>query len=86
LRNYASQCSEKKKGKAKQVLDGTVARVNEGSSQYNTTFSMVLCLYPNTLSCVGWNMDSGASKHMTYDMKLSRRFWEQEGGICGVGC
>lgn len=46
---YANQCSEKKKGKAKHVAARTVAGVEEDSSQFETTFSIVSCLSSNTM-------------------------------------
>jgi hypothetical protein len=33
------------------------------------------------VSRVGWYVDSGASRHMTYDRKILSRFQEQEGGL-----
>jgi hypothetical protein len=60
---------------------GTIAGVDELSSQLETTFSMVSCLSSNIVSSVGWYVDNGASRHMTYDKKLFNRFQEQEGGM-----
>ena len=31
---------------------------------------LVSCLFSNTMSSVGWYVDSGASRHMTYDLIL----------------
>jgi hypothetical protein len=42
---------------------------------------MVSCLSSNIVSSVGWYVDSGASRHMTYDKKLFSRLQEQEGGM-----
>jgi hypothetical protein len=72
--HYASQCPLKKKGKGvKQVVVGTVAGVEEINSQFETTFSMASCLSSNIVSSVGWYVDSGASRHMTYDRSLFNR-------------
>jgi hypothetical protein len=85
--HYANQCLEKKKkGKAKQQKIGCreckyYSRVDELASQLETTFSMVSCLSSNTVSSVGWYVDSGASRHMTYDRKLFNKLQEQEGGM-----
>jgi hypothetical protein len=43
--------------------------------------AMVSCLSSNIVSSVGWYVDSGASRHMTYDRSLFNRFQEQEGGM-----
>jgi hypothetical protein len=40
---------------------------------------MVSCLSFNTVSSVGWYVDSGALRHMTYDKTLFSGLWEQEG-------
>ena len=42
---------------------------------------MTSFLTSNTMSSVGWYMDSGALRHMTYHRSLFRYFWEQEGGM-----
>jgi hypothetical protein len=85
--HYANQCLEKKKGKAKkQRKDCRECRdcigLDELESKLETAFSMVSCLSTNTVSSVGWYVDSGASRHMTYDRKIFSRFQEQEGGMC----
>jgi hypothetical protein len=49
------------------------------ASQLEIAFSMISCLSSNTASSVGWYVDSGASRHMTYDRKLFNKFQEQEG-------
>jgi hypothetical protein len=46
----------------KQVAIGTVVGV-EDPSQFKTTFSIASCLSSNIVSSVGWNVDSGASRH-----------------------
>jgi hypothetical protein len=43
--------------------------------------SLVSCLYSNTMSSVGWYVDSGALRHMKYDKSLFNEIWEQEGGM-----
>jgi len=63
--HYASQSPEE--GKAKQGEIFTTTGVDEGSSQFETAFSMASFLSSNTVSSVGWYVDSGASRHMTYD-------------------
>jgi hypothetical protein len=40
--------------------------------KFETTFSMVSCLSSNIMSSVGWYVDSGALRHMTYDKTLFR--------------
>jgi hypothetical protein len=47
----------------KQVVAGTVAGVEEMTSQFETAFSMASCLSSNIVSSVGWYVDSGASRH-----------------------
>lgn len=42
---------------------------------------MVSCLSTNTNSSVGWYVDSGASKHMTFNEKFLKKFQEQDVGI-----
>jgi len=61
LGNYAIQCLEKK-GKAKHVVVGTIEGVDEGSSQFETSFSMVSCLCSSIVSVldgmwVVWHQD-----------------------------
>ena len=36
------------------------------------------------MSSVGWFVNIGASRHMTYDRSLFNRFQEQEGCMCVV--
>jgi hypothetical protein len=55
--------------------------VDELASKLETTFSMVSCLSTNTISGVGWYVDSGASKHMTFNKKAFNKLQEQEDGI-----
>lgn len=43
--------------------------------------ALVPCLSSNTISIVGWYVDSGALRHMTYDRSLFSRIHEQEGGV-----
>jgi hypothetical protein len=71
---YANQCLLKKKGKgAKQVAVGIVVGVEEDSSKFEVAFSMVSCFFSNIMFSVGWYVDSGASRHMTYDRSLFNR-------------
>lgn len=57
------------KGKGvKQVVVGTIEGVEDMGSLSETTFSMTSYLSSNTLFRVGWYLDSGASRHMAYDM------------------
>ena len=41
--------------------------------------ALVSCLFSNTMSSVGWDVDIKALRHMTYNMSLSRGM--KEGGI-----
>jgi hypothetical protein len=41
--------------------------VDEGLSQFEISLSMVSFLSSNTMLSVGWYVDSGASRHVTYD-------------------
>jgi hypothetical protein len=50
LEHYARQCLEKENRKAKHVAIGVVVGVDEGSSQLETTFSMISYLSSNTMS------------------------------------
>ena len=74
LGHYVGQCLKNKKGEVKHVAICTVARVEEGSSQFETTFSMASGLSFNIVSSVEWNVDVGASRHITYDKDLFSRF------------
>jgi hypothetical protein len=42
---------------------------------------MVAYVASNTKSSVGWYMDSGAPRHMTYDKTLFSKIQEKEGGL-----
>jgi hypothetical protein len=55
--------------------------VDDLTTKLDTHFSMVSSLSTYTVSGVGWYVDSGASRHMTYDKKIFNRFQEQEGGM-----
>jgi hypothetical protein len=44
-------------------------------------FAMVSNLFTYTVSRVGWYVDSGASRNMTFDGKIFNKFQEQEGGM-----
>jgi len=48
--------------------------------QVDKTFAMVSFLSTNTVSSVGWYVESGASRHMTYGMSLFNMIQELEGG------
>ena len=52
--------------------------MDELSSKLETHFSMVSCLSSNTMSRVGWYVDSGASKHMTSNKRAFSKLQEQE--------
>jgi hypothetical protein len=52
--------------------------VDELASKLETSFSMVSCLSTNTISGVGWYVDSGASKHMTFNLEDLQQVSEQE--------
>lgn len=43
------------------------------------TFSMVLCHSTNAISSIGWYVDNGALRHMTYDINNFNMFQEKEG-------
>jgi hypothetical protein len=85
--HYASQCPERKKGKGKQQQQQGVCKecrcfgVDDLTAKLDTHFAMVSSLSMYTVSGVGWYVDSGASRHMTYDRKIFNRFQEQEGGM-----
>jgi hypothetical protein len=80
--HYASQCPKKKKAKNKQQKQfagsAEASKVDELASKLETTFSMVSCLSTNTISGVGWYVDNGASRHMTFNKKAFNRLQEQE--------
>jgi hypothetical protein len=58
-------------------------RVDELTTRIDVKiFSIVLCLSSNTISSVGWYVDNGSLRYMTYDIKVSNMFQEQEGVIC----
>jgi hypothetical protein len=80
MRHYAKKIL-KKKGKAKQVANGTFAGVDEDSFQFETTFSLIFCLSFNIIYNVGWYVNIGESRHMTYDGILFKKFQEKEGGM-----
>jgi hypothetical protein len=64
----------------------TVVGLDELESKLETTFSMVSCLSTNTVSSVGWYVDSGASRHMTYDKKIFKQVSRARGrNVSGVG-
>jgi hypothetical protein len=50
-----------------------VVGVDELTSQVEIAFSMVFCISSNIVSSVGWYVDSGALRHMTYEKKLFSR-------------
>jgi hypothetical protein len=48
--------------------------VDELKIRIDTTFVLFLCLSTNTISSFGWYVDSGASRHMTYDINIFNVF------------
>ena len=63
----------------KQATVGIVTRVDEMMSQFDTSFSMDSYLSTNIVSSVGWYVDNGASRHMTFNRSLFNKIQEQEG-------
>ena len=65
---------EKKKEKGKQHQNKFLGRVkalvglDELVSKLKIAFSMVSYLSTNAIFNVGWYLDNGASRHMTFDM------------------
>jgi hypothetical protein len=55
--------------------------VDELAFRLEITFSIIWCLSTNTISSVGWYMDNGASKHMTFNKKVICKLQEGEDGI-----
>jgi hypothetical protein len=51
----------------RQVATRIIVGVEDMNSQFDIVFSMTSCLSSNTMSSVGWYVDSGALSHMTYD-------------------
>ena len=49
------------------------------TSLFDTSFSMDSCLSTNIVSSVGWYVDNGASRHMTFNRPLFNKIQEQEG-------
>jgi hypothetical protein len=77
--HYSSQCLEKKgEGMQQQQVqfEGSFNGpcVDELKIRIDTTFALVLCLSTNTISSFGWYVDSGASRHMTYDINIFNVF------------
>jgi hypothetical protein len=77
--HYSSQCLEKKgKGMQQQKLQfvGSVNGpcVDELTVILNKTFCMSLFLSKNTISSFLWYVDSGSSRHITYDIKIFTMF------------
>ena len=73
--HYASQCHDKK-GKGKQQLQKQFAGsakdfigVDWLISKFDTIFSIVSCIFINTIYGVGWYVDNRAFKHMTFNKK-----------------
>lgn len=62
-------------------IGSIVIGVKGHSFHCETTFSMVSYLSYNTVSSVGWYVDSEASRHMTYDKTLFNELEEQEFGV-----
>jgi hypothetical protein len=55
--------------------------MDEFESMLETSFSLVYCLSTITTYGVGWNVDNGASSHMTFNWKIFNKFHGKEGGI-----
>jgi hypothetical protein len=67
--HYASQCSNKNKGKREQQQNYVAmlieTRVNEVVAKFKKDFSMVFCISTNTVPKNAWYVDNRASRHMT---------------------
>ena len=82
--HYKYQCFQKKRAnqQQKQFVRSVEASAkgDELSSKLKTTFSMVLRLSTNTIYGVGWYVDNGASKHVTFKKKDFYKLQESEDG------
>jgi hypothetical protein len=82
-----NQCSKNSKGNNKQPQKQLTRSANifteaDGlASKLKTIFSMVLCLSINTISIVGWYLDSGASGHMSFNEKVFNKLQEKQLGM-----
>ena len=83
--HYASQCPEKNKAKQQRKQFARSAEalggVDELAPKLKTTLSMVSCLSTNTVSGVGWYVNNGASRHMTFNKKAFSKLPKREDGI-----
>jgi len=61
---------KKKENREKRVVARAIESINEDSSHFEAPFSIVSCYYSNIVSSVGWYVDSGDMRHMTYDRSL----------------
>jgi hypothetical protein len=86
--HYASQCLEQKKVKQqqKQFVGSTKASagVDELASTLEISLSMVSCLSTNTISGVGWYVNNGTPRDMTFN-KAFCKLQEQDGMKVEVG-
>jgi len=55
--------------------------VDELALKLEIAFSMVSRLSTNTTFGVGWYVDSEASRHVTFNMKISNKFREQDASL-----
>ena len=63
--HFSSQCPNKKKGNKKsQMVASASAEVDDFAAKFESDFSLIPCLSNSANSGV-WDIDSGASSHMT---------------------
>lgn len=78
--HYASQCPKRKKAKQQQQeFAGSVETstgADELASRLKTTFSMVSFLSTYIVFGFTWYVDSGASRHMTFNKKAFNKVQE----------
>jgi hypothetical protein len=69
--------------KKKQITRSAEAfeKLDELASKLEETFSKVLCISTNANSRVGWYVDSGASRHVTFNKKSFNTLRQQEANI-----
>jgi hypothetical protein len=69
--HYASQCTEKKKGKGKmQTTTSIEMQLDEFATIFEKDLSLVSFLSTSTTTRSAWYLESGASFHMTKARKL----------------